>query len=118
MGEVTDEKLEVLRYADAVVCEEVENHAIKDVLWQYFAVLTDTKSTGVKGDERAYGWTLAIRMVESIDAMTANFTKTPWDLLEKISKITGSVAVTFCSLWIISSDFTKTALLSAANRTE
>jgi GMP synthase (glutamine-hydrolysing) len=85
MGEVTDEKLEVLRYADAVVCEEVEAHAIKNDLWQYFAVLTDTKSTGVKGDERAYGWTLAIRMVESIDAMTANFTKAPWDLLEKIS---------------------------------
>ena len=85
MGEVTDEKLEVLRYADAVVCEEVEAHAIKNDLWQYFAVLTDTKSTGVKGDERVYGWTLAIRMVESIDAMTANFTKAPWDLLEKIS---------------------------------
>jgi GMP synthase (glutamine-hydrolysing) len=85
MGEVTDEKLDVLRYADAVVCEEVEQHPIKDSLWQYFAVLTDTKSTGVKGDERAYGWTLAIRMVESIDAMTANFTKAPWVLLEKIS---------------------------------
>ena len=85
MGEVTDEKLEVLRYADAVVCEEVEAHAIRNDLWQYFAVLTDTKSTGVKGDERAYGWTLAIRIVESIDAMTANFTKAPWDLLETIS---------------------------------
>ena len=92
VGEVTDEKVEVLREADAIVTEEVEKSEIAGVPWQYFAVLTDTKSTGVKGDERAYGWTVAIRVVESVDAMTANFTRAPWDLLERISiRITNSI---------------------------
>ncbi len=92
VGEVTDEKVEVLREADAIVTEEVEKSEIAGVPWQYFAVLTDTKSTGVKGDERAYGWTVAIRVVESVDAMTANFTKVPWDLLERISnRITNGI---------------------------
>jgi GMP synthase (glutamine-hydrolysing) len=85
VGEVTEEKLDALRKADAIVTEEVEKSEIASVPWQYFAVLTDTKSTGVKGDERAYGWTVAIRIVESVDAMTANFTRAPWDLLERIS---------------------------------
>jgi len=92
MGEVTDEKVEALRRADAIVTEEVEKSEIAGLPWQYFAVLTDTKSTGVKGDERAYGWTVAVRVVESVDAMTANFTRAPWDLLERISNgITNSI---------------------------
>jgi GMP synthase (glutamine-hydrolysing) len=92
VGEVTDEKVEILREADAIVTEEVEMSEIAGVPWQYFAVLTDTKSTGVKGDERAYGWTVAIRVVESVDAMTANFTRAPWDLLERISnRITNGI---------------------------
>ena len=92
MGEVTEEKVEALRRADAVVTEEVEKSEIAGLPWQYFAVLTDTKSTGVKGDERAYGWTVAVRVVESVDAMTANFTRAPWDLLERISNnITNSI---------------------------
>ena len=90
MGPVTEDKLEVLRRADSIVVEEVERHPFKDRLWQYFAVLTDTKSTGVKGDERAYGWTIAVRMVESIDAMTANFSKAPWEVLERISNRIGN----------------------------
>ncbi|MFH0849375.1 MAG: glutamine-hydrolyzing GMP synthase, partial [Candidatus Bathyarchaeota archaeon] len=90
MGPVTEDKLEVLRRADSIVVEEVERHPFKDRLWQYFAVLTDTKSTGVKGDERAYGWTIAVRMVESIDAMTANFSKVPWEVLDRISNRIGN----------------------------
>jgi GMP synthase (glutamine-hydrolysing) len=92
VGEVTEEKLNALRRADAIVTEEVEKSEIVGKLWQYFAVLTNTKSTGVKGDERAYGLTAAVRIVESVDAMTANFSRVPWDLLECISvRITNSI---------------------------
>jgi len=87
IGEVTEEKLETLQKADAIVCEEIEHSEIVGKPWQYFAILTDTMTTGVKGDERAYGFTIAIRIVESSDAMTANFMKIPWELLEKISTI-------------------------------
>jgi len=90
VGAVDEEKLEILRQADAIVVEEVEKHEFSEGLWQYFAVLTDTKSTGVKGDERAYGYTVAVRIVESIDAMTANFSFAPWKVLEKISNRIGN----------------------------
>jgi GMP synthase (glutamine-hydrolysing) len=90
IGPITKEKLEVIRKADAIVCEEIESNNLENKLWQYFAVLTNTKSTGVKGDERAYGWTIAIRIVESIDAMTANFSKLSWDVLERISNRIGN----------------------------
>jgi len=85
MGEVTLEKLDILRKADAIVCEEVENSILRESAWQYLAVMTNTKSTGVKGDERAYGATIAIRIVESVDGMTANFSKAPWNILERMS---------------------------------
>jgi GMP synthase (glutamine-hydrolysing) len=85
IGAVTKEKLEIVRMADKIVCEEIDSQDFKDRLWQYFAVLTNSKSTGVKGDERAYGWTIAIRVVESIDAMTANFSRISWRVLEQIS---------------------------------
>ncbi len=92
-GEVTEEKVEVLRRADKIVTEEIENAGLNDGLWQYFAVLTDTKSTGVKGDSRAYGYTLAVRAVESREAMTASFAKISFDILEKIStRITNDIA--------------------------
>jgi GMP synthase (glutamine-hydrolysing) len=90
IGAITKEKLEIIRKADAIVCEEIEIHPFKYELWQYFAVLTNTKSTGIKGDERAYGWTIAIRIVESIDAMTANFGKISWEVLEHISNRLGN----------------------------
>ncbi|NIU84904.1 MAG: GMP synthase (glutamine-hydrolyzing), partial [Candidatus Thorarchaeota archaeon] len=54
-------------------------------VWQYFAILTNLKTTGVKGDERAYGYTVAVRVVESLDGMTASFSKAPWPLIERIS---------------------------------
>jgi GMP synthase (glutamine-hydrolysing) len=85
MGEVTDEKVKILRLADEIVCKEIESAGLDSHVWQYFAVITDTKSTGVKGDVRAYGWTVAIRMVESVDGMTASFYKPSWKVLESIS---------------------------------
>jgi len=81
IGEVTEEKLEILRKADAIVTDE-----LKDIkLWQAFAVFTGIKTTGVRGDNRAYGETIAIRAIEAKDAMSANFARLPYDILEKIS---------------------------------
>ncbi|MFH0748576.1 MAG: glutamine-hydrolyzing GMP synthase [Candidatus Bathyarchaeota archaeon] len=86
IGKITHNRLELLRKADNIVTEEIEkNRVLKATLWQYFAVLTDTKSTGVRGDSRAYGDVLAIRVVTSREAMTASFAKVPYELLEKIS---------------------------------
>jgi len=91
-GEVTKEKVEVLKKADKIVAEEIERTGLKDILWQYFAVLTETRSTGVKGDARAYGYTVAVRAVESREAMTASFAKIPYEVLERIStRITNEV---------------------------
>ena len=93
IGEVTKKKLEIIKRADKIVTEEIEESSLSDGLWQYFAVLTNTKSTGVKGDARAYGYTVAVRIVESIDAMTANFAKIPYEVLERIStRITNEIS--------------------------
>ncbi len=92
MGEVTERKLDILRRVDAIVCEEVESSPLRETAWQYLAVLTNIKSTGVKGDERAYGETVAVRIVESVDGMTVSFSKAPWEVLERIStRITNEV---------------------------
>ncbi len=85
VGEVTREKIDLVRKADKLVSEEMEKSGLKGSLWQYFAILTSTKSTGVKGDSRAYGYTVAVRVVESKEAMTASFAKVSYDILEKIS---------------------------------
>jgi len=85
IGEVTKEKTDLVRKADKIVTDEIERSGRGDRLWQYFAVLTETKSTGVKGDSRAYGYTVAVRIVESKEAMTAGFARIPYELLERIS---------------------------------
>jgi GMP synthase (glutamine-hydrolysing) len=85
IGAVTKEKAELTRKADKIVTDEIEEAELENSLWQYFAVLTETKSTGVKGDSRAYGYTVAVRIVESKEAMTAGFARIPYDVLEKIS---------------------------------
>jgi len=92
IGKITSEKISIVKKADSIVREEIERSGQQDRLWQYFAVLTDTKSTGVKGDCRAYGYTVAIRIVESKEAMTASFAKIPYQILEKIStRITNEI---------------------------
>lgn len=92
IGEATPEKAEIVRKADKIVREEIERAGLSEGLWQYFAVLTDTKSTGVKGDARAYGYTIAVRVVESEEAMTASFAKIPFSVLENIStRITNEI---------------------------
>jgi GMP synthase (glutamine-hydrolysing) len=85
-GVITDEKIEICRKANAIVEEEVKNEGIEESLWQYFAVLTDTKVTGVKGDIRDYGYLVVLRMVESLDAMTAHVPELPWSMIRTISQ--------------------------------
>jgi len=93
IGELTGEKVKVAEKADKIVREEVERAGLQEQLWQYFAVLTDTKATGVKGDARAYGYVVAVRVVESREAMTASFAKIPYAVLEKIStRITNEIS--------------------------
>lgn len=92
IGEVTEEKVRLVRAADKIVAEEMEKSGVSHDLWQYFAVLAGVKTTGVKGDSRAYGHTIAVRAVESSEAMTANFAKIPYEILEKIStRITNEI---------------------------
>lgn len=92
LGEVTAEKLEVLRQADAIVLEEMKRSGWYEKVWQAFAVLLPVRSVGVQGDERTYEWTAAVRVVESQDGMTADWVKLPYDLLERIStRITNEV---------------------------
>jgi GMP synthase (glutamine-hydrolysing) len=92
IGEVTRDKLEVLRRADWIVMDEIKKAQVYYDLWQAFAVLTDTKSVGVQGDFRTYGFTVALRIVTAEDAMTADWARLPYDLLAAISnRITNEV---------------------------
>ncbi|MFC1934640.1 glutamine-hydrolyzing GMP synthase [Chloroflexota bacterium] len=85
IGEVTEEKLEILRSADFIVMNEIKKAKLYQQLWQTFAVLTDVKSVGVMGDYRTYGYLVALRAVTSEDAMTADWARLPYDLLARIS---------------------------------
>jgi GMP synthase (glutamine-hydrolysing) len=85
LGEVTEEKLEVLRRADAIVQEEVRKAGLYEKLWQSFAVLLPVRSVGVMGDERTYEATCAIRSVDSTDGMTGDWSRLPYDLLARLS---------------------------------
>jgi GMP synthase (glutamine-hydrolysing) len=85
MGAVTAEKLEILRDADAIYREEIANAGLLREVWQYFAVLTGDRTVGVMGDARTYDYLLALRAVTSVDAMTADWARLPYDLLGHIS---------------------------------
>ena len=85
LGDITKEKLATLRGADAVVVEEIRRAGLYDKVWQAFAVLLPVRSVGVMGDGRTYGHTIAVRVVESQDAMTADWSRLPMEVLERIS---------------------------------
>ena len=85
LGEVTRSRLEILRNADAIVIEEMKESGWYYKVWQSFAVLLPIRSVGVMGDERTYDYTIALRIVDSQDGMTADWVKLPYDLFEKLS---------------------------------
>jgi len=85
IGEVTRERVAILQHADAIVREEIHRAGLDRELWQAFAVLADIRSVGVMGDERTYGHPIIIRAVTSDDAMTADWARLPYDLLETMS---------------------------------
>jgi GMP synthase (glutamine-hydrolysing) len=85
IGEVTPEKVATLQHADAIVREEIRSAGLEREIWQAFAVLPDIRSVGVMGDERTYGYPIVIRAVTSEDAMTADWARLPYDLLERMS---------------------------------
>ncbi|HUR39009.1 MAG TPA: glutamine-hydrolyzing GMP synthase [Planctomycetota bacterium] len=84
-GPITPERLDVLREADEIVVQEIEKAKLQDKIWQYFAVLLPVKSVGVMGDERTYQETICVRIVESLDGMTADWARVPYDILGTIS---------------------------------
>src|SRR5439155_318026 len=85
IGEVTPERLAILRRADAVVREEIHRAGLQREIWQAFAVLPDVRSVGVMGDERTYAYPIVVRAVTSEDAMTADWARLPYDVLERLS---------------------------------
>jgi len=85
LGEITGEKLDILRACDSIVMAEIKEAGLYRELWQSFAVLTGARSVGVMGDHRTYGYTVAIRAVTSEDAMTADWARLPYDVLGRVS---------------------------------
>lgn len=93
IGEITKDKLDILREADAIFRDEIANAKLEKETNQYFAVLTDLRSVGVMGDARTYGYTIALRAVTTDDFMTAEWTRLPYEVLEKASsRITNEVS--------------------------
>ena len=86
VGALTKDNVEIARKANKIVCDEVEKAGIDKEVWQYFAVLTDTKVTGVKGDQRDFGYLIVVRIVNSIDAMTVSVAELPWEVIQTISR--------------------------------
>ncbi|MFX3636316.1 MAG: glutamine-hydrolyzing GMP synthase [Candidatus Pristimantibacillus sp.] len=85
LGEVTEDKLLIVRESDAILRDEIAKAGLDREIWQYFTALPNMKSVGVMGDARTYSYTVGIRAVTSIDGMTADWARIPWDILEKIS---------------------------------
>lgn len=86
LGEVTEEKLEIVREADAIFREEIANAGLEEKIWQYFACLPNIHSVGVMGDGRTYCETIALRAVTSSDAMTSDWARIPYEVLDKVSR--------------------------------
>jgi len=86
LGEVTEEKLEIVREADAIFREEIANAGLEEKIWQYFACLPNIHSVGVMGDGRTYCETVALRAVTSSDAMTSDWARIPYEVLDKVSR--------------------------------
>ena len=85
IGEITPEKIKILQEADFIYRDEIAKAGLQEEIWQYFAVLTSMRSVGVMGDGRTYDYTLALRGVTSVDGMTADWARIPYDVLEKVS---------------------------------
>lgn len=85
IGDITREKIALLQEADFIYREEIAKAGLDEQIWQYFAVLTNSRSVGVMGDSRTYDYTIALRGVTSVDGMTADWARIPYDVLEKIS---------------------------------
>lgn len=85
LGEISEDKLEIVRESDWILREEIKKAGLDRDIWQYFTVLPGIRSVGVMGDNRTYDYTIGIRAITSIDGMTADFARIPWDVLQKIS---------------------------------
>ena len=85
LGEVTEDKLKIVRESDAILRDEIKKAGLQEKIWQYFTVLPGIRSVGVMGDGRTYDYTIGIRAVTSIDGMTADFAQIPWEVLGHIS---------------------------------
>jgi GMP synthase (glutamine-hydrolysing) len=85
IGEVTEAKCDIVRLSDAILQDEIKKAGLDREIWQYFTVLTNIRSVGVMGDQRTYDYALGIRAVTSIDGMTADYAKIPYEVLDKIS---------------------------------
>ena len=85
IGDITEEKLDILKEADWIYRDEIAKAGLDEEIWQYFAVLTGMRSVGVMGDTRTYDYTIALRGVTSVDGMTADWARIPFEVLEKIS---------------------------------
>lgn len=85
LGEVTEDKLKIIREADFIFRDEIKKAGLQNKIWQYFACLPNIRSVGVMGDERTYSHTVALRAVNSTDGMTSDWSRIPYDVLEKVS---------------------------------
>lgn len=92
LGEITEAKLDIVREADWILRDEIAKAGLDREIWQYFAILPDIRSVGVRNEKRSYDYAVGIRAVHSVDGMTADWARIPWDILEKIStRITAEV---------------------------
>ena len=85
LGEITRERLDILRASDVIVMDEIRKAGLYEKVWQSFAVLLPVRTVGVMGDERTYENVIAVRIVDSLDAMTADWSKVPYEVLGRIS---------------------------------